>query len=109
MTPFNEKDNDIDWFQSLDRMTTILLRIYLAYHKTKGDQSDVDSKRAVTEQFRRDMHFLVRRLADPEFARYLNERLDYTKGSTKKRGIVVEKNINLLAEWILEDIAAKKA
>jgi hypothetical protein len=87
-------------------MNTILTRVYLA-NRSKENAAKEGAKTALQEQFKRDIHFLLRRLADPDFARLVGRTLDYTRSGTKKRGIVVERNMKLLARFILEDIAAK--
>ena len=96
----------VDWINTLDRVTDILVRVYLA-QRAREAKADGDEKKALHEQFQRDIHFTVRRLADMECSRLIGRKLDYTRRGSKKRGTIVERNVKLLGRFVLEDVAAK--
>ena len=106
-TTNNEVTAEENLFTAWDRMDTILARYWL-YNRHKLKTLTGEERTQWREKFKSETHFLIKRYCDLEFYQYLNKRLDYTKDSHRKDGIVIRNHMKELARFILIDKLMEK-
>lgn len=97
-------------FSEWDRMNTIWFRYWCNFEETGKalDPRATEEHREHWARFKREVQFLLKSTCDFEFHQYLNRRLDYTKDSRRKEGVVVRKHMKELARFILLDKLRQK-
>ena len=90
-------------FADWDRLNTLLLRYWTKYEEKGKTLKSDKAKEKHNAEFKREVQFLIRRAADPDFHIFLNKRLNYTKEDGRPSGLVIPKHMQALVKFIILD------